>query len=113
VRYLSDNNERFMVNAQMVLFQSKYKIAFLEFHHKNPEVYELFKRFTFQVVNSGRHGYGARSLIERIRWHTNIETTDPDFKINNNHAPHYARMFMLEFPKHDKFFTTRETGTIE
>jgi hypothetical protein len=87
---------------------SKNREKFRGFHRDNPKVWELFRKFAFQAIESGRPRYGANSVIERIRWHTNIETNDPEFKINNNHAPYYARMFMEVYPEHDEFFITRE-----
>lgn len=33
----------------------------------------------------------------------------PDFKINNNHSPYFARHFHWRYPEYDKFFELRET----
>jgi hypothetical protein len=79
-----------------------------EFHLANPQVYELFKRFTFEALRSGRKNYSAYAIFERIRWHSEIETQGDDFKLNNNHRPYYARLFMYEHPEYDGFFRTRE-----
>ena len=78
-----------------------------EFHAKHPEVYELVKMYTYELLASGFQHYGLMSVIQRIRWHTDIETTGSTFKINNNHAPYYARLFHADHPKHDGFFRTR------
>jgi len=79
-----------------------------EFHKANPQVYELFKRFTFEALRSGRKNYSANAIFERIRWHSEIETQGDDFKLNNNHRPYYARLFMHDYPEYDGFFRTRE-----
>lgn len=98
------------MNAQGELFakELKNKNQFEKFHSENPEVYILFVRFAFEAIRSGRGRYGAKSIIERIRWHTNVETNGKDFKINNNHAPYYARLFAEEYHEHKDFFVTRE-----
>jgi hypothetical protein len=80
---------------------------FRKYHAANPHVYQLFRRFTLQVINTGRERYGAKSIFEQIRWHTEIESKGEDFKINNNYTPFYARMFMYEYPQNDGFFRLR------
>ena len=46
-------------------------------------------------------------IINRVRWETNIMTTDKDYKINNNYKPFYSRMFMSEHPEYENFFHKR------
>jgi len=78
-----------------------------EFHTQNPHVYELFKQFTFQVIDAGFENYSVNAIFERIRWHTDIETRGSSFKLNNNHRAYYARLFHHDHPEHDGFFRTR------
>ena len=80
---------------------------FKTFHSKNPEVYELFKTFTFRAINAGHIRLSSEMIINRIRWETSVETTDKDYKINNDYKPFYSRMFMYEYPKYKNFFATR------
>lgn len=89
---------------------------FLEFHRKNPQVWRLFVRYTFQLIDAGRKNYSARAVMHRIRWHTAVKTSEdfPEgFKINNNHTPHYARMFHEQYPEHDGFFRNRKLTSEE
>jgi len=81
---------------------------FWKFHKKNPKVWKLFVKFTFQIIKRGFENYSARAVIHRIRWHTNIETTGSQYKICNNHASRYARLFHHEFPEYKGFFKTRK-----
>ena len=37
-------------------------------HKKNPKVWELFQRFTFEAIRSGRKNYSHWAIIQRIRW---------------------------------------------
>ncbi len=81
---------------------------FWKFHSANPEIWDLFVKYTFEVINAGRNYYSARAIVHRIRWHADVETDSKDgFKINNNHSPSYARMFMREFPAYQGFFQVR------
>ena len=83
----------------------------LQFHDANPQVYDLFKRFTRHAIFAGRSSYSARAIFHRMRWHTGIETGGDEWKLNNNYSPYYARLFMIENPQHDAFFETRERQT--
>ena len=83
------------------------KQAWWRFHKENPEVWELFQQYTFQVIARGHKNYSVNAVIERIRWHSSVETQGDVFKINNNHRPYYARYFHHMYPEHDGFFRTR------
>jgi len=80
---------------------------FLKFHPKNPKVYELFKKFTFEAIAAGHKNLSAYLIVNRIRWETNVVTTDKNFKIDNNLIPYYARVFANEYPEHKGFFRTK------
>jgi hypothetical protein len=87
---------------------SGLKEAFEVFHSKNPEVWELFKKFTFNVIETGRKHYSVNAIFERIRWHTDIETEGDRFKLSNNHRAYYARHFHEQYPEHDGFFKIKQ-----
>jgi hypothetical protein len=80
---------------------------FWQFHKDNPIVYELIDRFTKEIIRRGYRNYSIKSVFERVRWHVNIETNDPDFKLNNNHHAYYARLWMECNPNFEGFFRTR------
>mgnify|MGYP003154231220 CR=1 FL=1 len=90
--------------------------AFELYDAQNPEIWELFIRFTGQAMSRGYKHYSVNGIFERIRWHTSVEALpasgdprveDRDLKINNNYRPYYARKFHEQFPQHDGFFRTR------
>ncbi len=85
--------------------------TFKQYHQDNPEIYEAFKRITFNLIDKGRQYYGAKGIIEVIRYHTITASKSSaitnDFKINNNYAPDYARKFMDDYPQYFGFFKTR------
>lgn len=97
------------MSEQGTLFLRKHEQEFLEFDRANPRIRELFERFTFQVIATGRSRYSADAIWQRLRWHVDIETKSPDgFKLNNNYRTYYGRRFMNDHPEHDGFFETRE-----
>ena len=79
----------------------------LDWHAENPQVYELFKRFTFEAIGRGHNRLSAWLIVNRIRWETTVETLGGDFKISNNFIAYYARLFMEEHPEYRGFFRTK------
>lgn len=77
------------------------------YHKDNPHIYELFKRFTFEVIARGHEQYSSKAIFERIRWHTDVETRGEEFKMSNNYTPYYSRLFMWEHPQYQGFFRTQ------
>lgn len=81
---------------------------FKAFHRQHPEVYAAFVQYTFELINAGRTHGAAKMVIERMRWESHVNAAyGSDFKINNNYAPLYARMFMHNYKQYDGFFRTR------
>ena len=97
----------FAAAVQQVEESDTIKRQWWRWHRMNPHVYELFTRFTLDVIRRGFKQYSSKAIIERIRWHTEIETAGEEFKMNNNYAPYYARLFMKDYPEHAEFFRTK------
>lgn len=87
--------------------------AFLAFHQANPGVWNLFCRFTFDVINRGHSHYSSDAICHRIRWHTQIETQGELCKINDHYTAYYARMFAIKFPEHADFFENRKRPSLQ
>jgi len=86
---------------------NKFNEKFDLYDKANPHVWELFVRFTTELLALGKTRYSARGIFDRIRWETMITTTDDPYRISNNWSPYYARKFHKAFPKYDGFFTIR------
>lgn len=81
---------------------------FSNYHIANPQVFTLFLHYSFELIDAGRAYYGARSIIERVRWEMNLTTSGDVFKINNDFSPLYARLVIYHFPGvFDAFFRLR------
>lgn len=79
---------------------------FKDYHQDNPRVFDMFRRFALEAIESGRERLGARVIWERMRWFSMIETDD-EFKLNDHYIAYYARMFVYFYPEHRGFFTFR------
>lgn len=94
--------------TQLSLFEGIENKKFLEYHKTNPHLYEAFKQVAFDAMKLGFTNYGANGIFEIIRW-KRAERGDGEFKINNNYAPLFARLFANEFPQHADFFRFRRS----
>ena len=47
--------------------------AFLHYHKANPQVWQAFERYALEAAKSGKKKYGAKSIMERVRWEFEIE----------------------------------------
>ena len=82
--------------------------ACIAFHAQHPEVWELFVKFTFQMIERGFAHYSIAAIWERIRYEKDAGGDGTiEFKLNNNHRAYYARLFHHDHPEHDGFFRTR------
>lgn len=70
-------------------------------------VWALFERFSLEMWRAGRSHYGAKGVMERVRWETVAGGGDP-FKISNDHVAFYARRFMRDHPEVGSFFRLKE-----
>lgn len=76
---------------------------------KNPKFYELFERFTFEAIASGKTKLSAWLIVNRIRWEAEILSTgDNKYKISNNFIAFYSRRFMAQHPQWSNLFKTKE-----
>jgi len=80
------------------------KCRWWTWHKKNPQVYQLFEKFTFEAINKGHRKLSAWLIVNRIRWETMVVTTGEDFKISNDFIALYARLFMHDHPQCQGFF---------
>lgn len=83
---------------------------FFDFHARNPEIYKQFKRFTKELLGSKpTRTIGSQMIIERIRYELFLNKQDEreEYKINNNYAPGYARLFVKDFPEYDGLIRLR------
>lgn len=80
---------------------------FEEFCAKHPDVYAHFVRYAEEFRGAGRRRYGAKVIIERIRWHFATSSGDESFKIDNRFTSRFARKLIAERPEFAHFFETR------
>lgn len=90
--------------------QDEMRQQVTDFHRRHPEVWELFVKFTFEMIRRGYKNYSVNAIFERIRWEKDSVGGDgvTSFKLNNNYRAFYSRRFMRAYPQHEGFFRTRQ-----
>lgn len=105
-----------MRTAQDILLEAglnrKTIAAFLLWHRANPDVWNEFEKITLELLSKGRKHYGAKAIMEVIRFNRVI-SSGPDFKINNNFTAYYVRIFEAKYKIHKGFFETRELKNLD
>lgn len=80
--------------------------AFFDSFKENPEVWRLFERYTLEAIEAGRK-VGAKAVMERVRWESEIER-GKDFKVSNNWTAYYARIFAIKHPAYRRYFDFKQ-----
>lgn len=89
--------------------EQHYPPGFHAWLRENWHIWEEFERRAMQMWRSGRKRYSARTIIEVVRWNTDLRESDKraTWKINNTWIPAMARYFMEKHPSCKGFFEQR------
>lgn len=91
-----------------------YPVNFWRWLRVNRHIYKAFKVYAFEMAMTGRKRYSARTIVERIRWNTDLSDTETTFKINDHYTPGMARFFMSEYgEKYPRFFRLRNSQGLD
>jgi hypothetical protein len=80
--------------------------AFMQSFLQNPLVWRQFERYALDAIQT-RRKVGAKAVMERVRWETEIERAE-DFKVSNNWTAYYARIFALKHPAYRNYFDFKQ-----
>jgi len=92
---------------QKALFENELDKKFRQYHFEHPEVFKFFAQFALQLKHKGFKHFGAKAIMERIRWEVALQTGRDGFKINNNYTSRYARLLEQKLPMFRGFFRKR------
>lgn len=81
---------------------------FEAFHRSNPQVFDRLKTMCLDLRSRGFTRWGIKNLWEKLRFDLAIDTTSPDYRLNNNYHSHYARLLMAEVSELAGFFQLRK-----
>lgn len=85
---------------------------FQMFLRNNPKAYEEFCKRTQAIIDRGVKHCSADMICHVLRYFSYIDGRPEDhYKINNNFARCFSRMWQKDHPEYPDFFHTREIKT--
>ncbi len=87
-----------------------FRSDFTSWLQENKSTWIEFTKRANAVAKAGKEQFSARTIIESMRWDSEMELGNAEYKVNNNYAPDMARLFTLMNPDKSKLFQMRATG---
>lgn len=99
-----------MINNRAALADIPEKTleAFRDYHRSRPWIFDAFYSFAREIKSTGRTRYGAKSIMERVRWEFEKDNPGEDFKVANSFVAYYARLVECHDPSFEGFFEKRQ-----
>jgi len=82
--------------------------GFNKFNEDNPHIFKAFEEQAIRAINKGRIKISSKLIINWIRWHEFLESSDKNFKINDAYQSYYARFFIEKYPEYSHVFELRK-----
>lgn len=82
--------------------------GFLAFNAENPHIFKAFEQQALRAIEKGRTKISSKLIINWIRWHEYLESSDLNFKINDAYQSYYARYFIEKHPQYGSVFELRK-----
>ena len=99
-----------MNQSALQLQDDGYPSGFFRWLQKNRRIYDAFEKMALEMALSGRKHYSARTIIEVIRWNTDLSDSERFLKINGNFVPGMARLWLESYgEQYPKFFRCRDS----
>lgn len=98
------------LNIQEIIKRSEYDYSedFVFWLRSNYQIWDGFlNRAVEAFYLKHTHRFGAKAIMEVMRWESLITEKDKTFKINNNRAPDLARLVMDCRPEMKGYFQIR------
>jgi hypothetical protein len=101
--------------APLHQYTAFFRDGFLAWLDDNEAIYRQFEQQAFMAINAGRTRFSARTIIHELRDRTEAREIGAwsQYKINNNHSPDLARVFVILHPQYLAFWEYRRTGWAE
>ena len=95
-------------------FRADQVEGFIAYHSNNPHLFDEFCRRCEEFIRVGHKQFSAMTIIGAMRHDSALKSVDGMYKINNNTATLYSRLFMhlygYKSEVHSNFFGKRKVG---
>jgi len=82
--------------------------GFNKFNEENPHIFKAFEEQALKAINNGRTKISSKLIINWIRWHEFLQSSDKNFRINDAYQSYYARFFIEKYPQYNDVFELRK-----
>ena len=82
--------------------------GFNKFNQDNPHIFKAFEEQALRAIAKGRKKISSKLIINWIRWHEFLESSDKNFEINDAYQSYYARYFVEKHPQYNDVFEFRK-----
>lgn len=97
------------MNQPALRFDDGYPAGFWRWFADNNRIWREFEKRALRMARTGRGHYSARTIVETLRWDTDLCDSEATFKINDHYTPGLARLWMNTHGKqYPKFFRLRD-----
>src|ERR1700722_4617993 len=91
----------------------RFPDKFLSYLPHNLHVYHAFRREALAVWRKGYKHFGARTIIEVLRYNSAMrENSNEVWKLNDVWTPYLSRLFILENPQCEGLFELRKSKKV-
>ena len=99
------------MNIQQIAFakdnEKDFPIGFFFWLQDNQHIWKAFEQRALEMAQVRSH-YSARTIIEVLRWNSDLADKDVTFKINDHSIPGLSRLWMKKHGEdYPKFFELR------
>lgn len=102
---MSERMEELLVGHRLP--RNKNEKAWAKYHNKYPGAYELFDKYSRELLAKGIKQIGPHTIEERIRWFSLVEATSTSFRFTANFTAYYTRLWLERNTRHPTFFATK------
>jgi len=96
------------VRLKMGASDYDYSTSFISWLGKNPAIWQMFtQKALYAFRGDHKQRFGAKAILEILRWESFVSDSDITFKINNNYASDMARLVMDCKPEMRGYFRIR------
>ena len=101
-----DDITRILLDAGAPLDTASNVISYMQ---KNRHIWEAYQKYCLKIVSQGARRIGSKAIIELLRYNESGGDWDKyeDYKINNNYASYFSRIFIEKYPEHKNLFSFR------
>ncbi len=109
MKTLGEVHQRERLENALIIFESDYcfdekSMKLADIVRQNPDILYKFWDEALAVMKEGFDHYSAKTIVERLRWHTDTQISGNEYKIDNTLTTPLSYLFEIYDPTAIGFF---------